>query len=65
VVYTPEDWSQTRGTLCLGQSGHRFSPFRDDQLEDWLAGRYHPWPWNGPPSAEESTRLVLTPASMP
>jgi len=59
VVYTPADWNQTGGTLSLGQSGHRFSPFRDDQLEDWLEGRYHPWPWNGPPS--EASLLVLKP----
>jgi penicillin G amidase len=28
VVATPADWSRTRGTLTLGQSGHRFSPYR-------------------------------------
>jgi len=32
VVYTPGDWAQTRGTQTLGQSGHRFSPYRTDQL---------------------------------
>jgi acyl-homoserine lactone acylase PvdQ len=63
VVYTPSDWSQTRGTICLGQSGHRFSPFRTDRLDDWLAGRSHPWPWGGPESGTEIGVLVLTPAA--
>jgi acyl-homoserine lactone acylase PvdQ len=64
VVYTPSDWRQSRGTLTLGQSGHRFSPYRDDQLKDWLGGRYHPWPWNGPAPGSEIGVLVLqaTPA---
>lgn len=47
VVFTPADWLATRGSLALGQSGHRFSRFRADQLDDWLAGRLHVWPWNG------------------
>jgi penicillin amidase len=42
VVYTPADWARTRGTQTLGQSGHRFSPYRSDQLDDWRAGRTHP-----------------------
>lgn len=61
VVYTPSDWSQTRGTLPLGQSGHRLSPYRSDQLEDWLKGRGHRWPWNGPAEDEEIGRLRLHP----
>jgi penicillin amidase len=63
VVYTPADWSQTRGTLPLGQSGHRFSRFRADQLDDWLAVEAHPWPWNGPPKGQEQGALRLLPAS--
>jgi len=62
VVQVPADWGQTRGTLPLGQSGHRLSPYRTDQLEDWLAGRGHPWPWNGPPAQETKGVLVLRPA---
>jgi acyl-homoserine lactone acylase PvdQ len=62
VVYTPADWSQTRGILNLGQSGHRFSPYRTDQLEDWLAGRSYPWPWGGPEPGSEIGVMVLKPA---
>lgn len=60
-VATPADWSRTRGTLTLGQSGHRFSPYRADQLQDWLAVHAHPWPWNGPDEAQTLGRLRLDP----
>ncbi|WP_462321116.1 penicillin acylase family protein, partial [Halochromatium sp.] len=61
VVYAPADWSQTRGTLPLGQSGHRFSSYRSDQLDDWLKGRSHPWPWGGPAAGQALGSLVLRP----
>lgn len=63
VVYTPRDWDRTRGTLPLGQSGHLFSPYRRDQLEDWLHGRRHHWPWHGPNSAETIGTLRLVPSA--
>ena len=63
VVYTPADWSATRGTLPLGQSGHRFSPYRTDQLEDWLNGAMHRWPWGGPEQGTELGTLRLVPGS--
>ncbi|WP_200344618.1 penicillin acylase family protein [Halochromatium glycolicum] len=63
VVYTPNEWSQTRGTLPLGQSGHRFSRFRADQLDDWLAGELHRWAWGGPPAGQSLGTLVLRPGS--
>ena len=62
VVQTPADWRRTRGTLPLGQSGHLFSPYRDDQLEDWLSGRHHAWPWNGPIGGPGIGHVLLTPA---
>jgi acyl-homoserine lactone acylase PvdQ len=62
VVYTPSDWSATRGTLPLGQSGHRFSRYRNDQLDDWLAVTSHPWPWGGPATGTERGTLRLLPA---
>ncbi|MEA3277641.1 MAG: penicillin acylase family protein [Pseudomonadota bacterium] len=61
VVYTPADWSETRGTLPLGQSGHRLSPYRTDQLQDWLEGRAHRWLWNGPEPGTEIGVFVLRP----
>jgi len=61
VVYTPSDWSQTRGVLDLGQSGHLFSRYRADQLDDWLDGRSHPWPWHGPEPSQAIGTLVLRP----
>ena len=65
VVYTPADWSETRGTLPLGQSGHRLSPYRADQLDDWISGRSHRWPWNGPADGHEIGRLQLIPPIQP
>jgi len=61
VVFTPADWAGTRGTLPLGQSGHRLSRYRSDQLDDWLAGDGHAWPWNGPPASEVIGELRLVP----
>lgn len=65
VVFTPAEWKGTRGTLNLGQSGHRFSPYRTDQLDDWLNGRWHIWPWDGPEPNSEIGSLVLKPAEEP
>lgn len=61
-VFTPGAWQETRGTHTLGQSGHRFSAYRTDQLQDWLAGRWHPWHWNGPPKDQLIGTLVLLPS---
>ena len=61
VVYTPADWSGTRGSLPLGQSGHRFSRYRTDQLDDWLGVATHAWPWNGPQPGTELGTLRLLP----
>jgi acyl-homoserine lactone acylase PvdQ len=63
VVYTPANWSDTRGTLPLGQSGHRFSRFRTDQLDDWLAVRGHAWPWHGPAPGAMLGELRLLPGA--
>ncbi len=65
VVYTPAAWRETRGTLPLGQSGHRFSRFRTDQLQDWLAGRTHPWPWNGPKLGSGIGIVLMRPVVSP
>lgn len=64
VVYTPADWGLTRGTLPLGQSGHRFSRYRTDQLDDWRAGEAHAWPWNGPRDSAAIGVLLLRPATL-
>jgi acyl-homoserine lactone acylase PvdQ len=63
VVYSPSAWSETRGTLPLGQSGHRFSRYRDDQLGDWLNGHSHRWLWGGPAAGQSLGTLTLLPAS--
>lgn len=63
LVQVPAKWSESRGTLPLGQSGHRLSRYRSDQLDDWLAGRTHPWPWNGPPADQTLGLLVLRPGN--
>jgi penicillin amidase len=62
-VFTPGNWEQTGGTQTLGQSGHRFSPYRSDQLTDWLEGRLHPWTWGGPPPGEVIGTVRLLPAA--
>ncbi len=52
VRFSPTHWEQSRISLPLGQSGHRFSPYRADQLSDWLQGRDHPLQWQGPEPSE-------------
>ena len=61
VVFTPGQWGATRGTQTLGQSGHRFSPHRTDQLDDWRSGKTHAWHWNGPPPEAVMGTLRLLP----
>lgn len=63
VVFTPGGWGASRFTLPLGQSGHRFSPHRGDQLGAWLAGGAYPLPWNGPPPGTDTRVLTLHPAT--
>jgi penicillin amidase len=64
AVFSPGDWAESRLVLPLGQSGHRFSPYRSDQLADWLAGRSHPLPWGGPAAGAEIGVLALMPAAV-
>jgi acyl-homoserine lactone acylase PvdQ len=61
VIYTPGDWRETRGTQPLGQSGHRFSQYRTDQLDDWLSGHMHSWSWGGLPAGKVIGTLRLVP----
>ena len=61
VVYTPADWTLTRGAQPLGQSGHLFSRFRADRLDAWMLGENHPWPWNGPDEDQTIGVLMLAP----
>jgi acyl-homoserine lactone acylase PvdQ len=63
AIFTPADWPASRSTLPLGQSGHRFSPYRRDQLEDWLQGRTHSIQWEGPAPGQEIGIRLLKPAA--
>ncbi len=65
AVFTSGDWAGSRMVLPLGQSGHRFSPYRADQLPDWLAGRGHAMPWGGPKAGQGIGVLTLSPAVRP
>jgi penicillin amidase len=65
AVIAPGDWRRSRGTNTLGQSGHRFSPHRADQLRDWRGGRTHPWSWEGPGPGRVRGQLVLVPEGTP
>jgi acyl-homoserine lactone acylase PvdQ len=47
VVYSAGDWAASRASQPLGQSGHRFSAFRNDQLAAWRSGEPRPTLWNG------------------
>lgn len=62
MIMTPSNWLESRGTLPLGQSGHRFSPYRKDQLQDWLAAATHRWHWHGPADGKVIGELRLVPS---
>ncbi len=48
-------------SICLGQSGHLFSPFRQDQLKPWLRADPMPVAWSDVQLNRQSQhRLVLT-----
>ena len=61
MVVTPTHWPDSRISLPLGQSGHRFSPYRTDRLDDWLDGRSLPLQWEGPAPDEAIGVLQLSP----
>jgi penicillin amidase len=58
------DFESTEMVITLGQSGNRFSPHYDDQLQYWLKGESIPF-YRGDtePDAAKSNRLVLRPAT--
>ncbi len=61
TVITPADWSGSRISLPPGQSGHRFSPYRTDRLDDWLNGRSRLLQWKGPAPDETIGVLQMLP----
>jgi penicillin amidase len=63
ALFTPGAWATSRSVQPLGQSGHRFSAFRSDQLADWQTGHTHALAWNGPPTGQSIGRLRLFPAT--
>lgn len=63
LVLAPGDWARSRIGLPLGQSGHRFSPYRTDRLDDWLHGSGVPLPWGGPEPGQHVGVLELAPAT--
>jgi len=65
AVFTPGDWALSRIALPLGQSGHRLSAYRSDQLTDWVAGRTHALAWGGPAADSILGTLSLKPDPAP
>ncbi len=58
IIADPADWDATRSVIPGGQSGQPWTRHYDDQLEDWLAVRYHPLPFS-PAAIETATVAVL------
>ncbi|WP_446667328.1 penicillin acylase family protein [Janibacter limosus] len=58
------DLDASRWVNQTGASGHPFSDHYDDRVDDWLAGRTHPWP-SSEAAVREGTEqtLTLTPAA--
>lgn len=63
LIMTPAQWSESRVILPLGQSGHRLSRYRTDQLAQWQDGETFQLPWGGPAEGQLLGRLVLRPAT--
>ncbi|KRE35975.1 penicillin amidase [Janibacter sp. Soil728] len=53
------DLDASRWVNQTGASGHPFSDHYDDQVDDWLAGRTHPWP-SSEAAVREVTQQTLT-----
>lgn len=46
IISDPADWDATRSIIPSGQSGQPFSPYYDDQIDPWLAVKYHRLPFS-------------------
>ncbi|HET7578657.1 MAG TPA: penicillin acylase family protein [Bacillales bacterium] len=55
--------SRSWNVVTPGESGHVLSPWYDDQIEDWVNGRYHVTSTDPDAFQADSRRLVLKPAS--
>lgn len=62
IISDPADWDASLSIIPSGQSGQPFSPHYADQIESWLAVRYHKLPFTLP-AIESAARhtLRLTP----
>ena len=63
VVFDLGDWDASRSITPHGQSGVPFAQHYDDQIQDWLAVRYHPLPFSATAVEQAAVHtLVLRPA---
>ncbi len=46
IINDLSDWDNSRSIIPTGQSGQPFTPHYDDQIEAWLAVKYHPLPFS-------------------
>lgn len=60
------DLDASRWVNLTGNSGHPLSAHYDDQVDDWLAGRTHPWPSSRDAVLEATEdELTLVPEATP
>lgn len=56
------NWNNSRGVIVPGQSGHPASRRYDNGIKPWLAGQYHPMPFDRAEVLKAvDARLLLTP----
>lgn len=46
IIADPANWDDSLSIIPSGQSGQPFSPYYDDQIESWLATKYHRLPFS-------------------
>ncbi len=46
IINDLSDWDNSRSIIPTGQSGQPFTSHYDDQIERWLAVKYHPLPFS-------------------
>jgi len=61
IISDPADWDASLSIIPSGESGQPFSPYYADQIDSWLAVKYHKLPFTMPAiqsAAQHTLRLI-------
>ena len=57
-ITVPGDWDKTRHGISVGQSGDPKSPFYQDQIQSWSAGKTPEFPFSNQ-AIEKATKEII------